>query len=71
MKTNKEIAKEIIVSYFETLASKDLLNADGFQEVMAIKFDDTDKILLEHIKAIKNIMEKAIKEIEGDTNVKD
>lgn len=70
MKTNKEIAKEIIVSYFETLASKDLLNAGGFQEVMAIKFDDTDKILLEHIKAIKNIMEKAIKEIEGDTNVK-
>lgn len=66
MKTNKEIAKEIIVSYFETLGSKDLLNADGFQEIMAIKFDDTDKILLEHIKAIKNIMEKAIKEIEGD-----
>ena len=65
MKTNKEIAKEIILSYFETLASKDLLNADGFQEIMAIKFDDTDKILLEHIKAIKNIMEKAIKEIEG------
>lgn len=71
MKTNKEIAKEIIVSYFETLGSKDLLNVDGFREVMAIKFDDTDKILLEHIKAIKNIMEKATKEIEGDTNVKD
>lgn len=65
MKTNKEIAKKIIVSYFETMASKDLLNADGFQEMIAIKFDDTDKILLEHIKAIKNIMEKAIKEIEG------
>ena len=66
MKTNKEIAKEIVVSYFEALASKDLLNADGFQVVMRIKFDDTYKILLEHIKAIKNIMEKAIKEIEGD-----
>ena len=41
MKTNKEIAKEIILSYFEALASKDLLNADGFQEIMAIKFDDS------------------------------
>lgn len=66
MKSNKEIAKEIIVSYFETLASKDLLNPVGFQEFISIKFDDTDKILLEHIKAIKNIMEKAINEIEKE-----
>lgn len=66
MKTNKEVAKEIIVSYFEALSSKDLINAYGFNVLMAIKFDDTNKILLEHIKAIKNVMEKAIKEIEGD-----
>lgn len=34
-------------------------------------FNEIDEFLLKHIKAIKNIMEKAIKEIEGDTNVKD
>lgn len=63
-KTNTEIAKEIIVGYFESLADKDMLNLDGFSELMSIKFDEDNKVLLEHIKAIRNIMDGAIKEIE-------
>ena len=63
MKSNKEVAKEIIVSYYEALAGKDMLNSDGYMEVVAIKFND--EVLLEHIKAVKNIMDKAIKEMES------
>lgn len=63
--TNVEVAKQIVLSYLENLASKDMINYEGLQEVMAIKFDKTNKILLEHIKAIKNIMENAIKELES------
>lgn len=32
---------------------------------MAVKLDKTNKILLEHIKAIKTIMENAIKDLES------
>ena len=64
-KTNVEIAKEIIVGYFESMANKDQLNFLGFQEVMALKFDKNNEVLLEHIKAIKNIMENAIKDLES------
>lgn len=58
------VAKQIVISYFENLANKDTINFAGLQEIMAIKSDKTNKILLEHIKAIKNIMEKAIEELE-------
>lgn len=64
-KTNIEIAKEIIVGYFESKVNKDQLNFEGFQELMALKFDENNEVLLEHIKAIKNIMENAIKELES------
>ena len=63
--SNVEIAKEITISYFENKASKDQLNFEGFQEVMALKFDENNEVLLEHIKTIKNIMENAIKELES------
>lgn len=67
MKSNVEIAKEIVCGYFENLLSNDKLSFGGMQELADIKFDTTNKILLEHIKAIKNIFEKAIDEIEkGD-----
>ena len=63
--SNVEIAKEIIISYFESKASKDQLNFVGYQEVIALRFDEKNAVLLEHIKAIKNIMENAIKELES------
>lgn len=69
---NKDVAKEIILAYFYQLSSLDRLNGDGVAEVFAIKRDD--KVLLEHIKAVKNIFEKAIKEMEDEsvqTNNKD
>lgn len=68
MKSNVEIAKEIVCGYFESLSAKCKLNFDGIQELADIKFDTTNKILLEHIKAIKNIFEKAIDEIEKGDN---
>ncbi len=68
MKSNVEIAKEIICGYFESLLSNNKLSFGGIQELADIKFDTTNKILLEHIKAIKNIFEKAIDEIEKGDN---
>ena len=68
--TNVEVAKQIVLSYLENLANKDMITYDGLIEVMAIKSDKTNKVLLEHIKAIKNIMENAINELEnkGDSS---
>lgn len=63
--TNVEVAKQIVLSYLENLANKDMITFEGLQEVIAIKNDKTNKILLEHIKAIKNIMENAIKDLES------
>lgn len=68
MKSNVEIAKEIICGYFENLSVNDKLSFGGMQELADIKFDTTNKILLEHIKAIKSIFEKAIDEIEKGDN---
>lgn len=62
MKTNKEIAKEIVLSYFNELSNKDRLGVAGFKEIFNIRTND--EALLEHIKALKNIFEKAIKEME-------
>lgn len=63
--SNTDVAKQIVLSYLENLANKDMITYEGLQEIMAIKFDKTNKILLEHIKAIKSIMENAIKELES------
>ena len=63
--SNVEVAKQIVLSYLENLASKDMITYEGLREAMAIKFDKTNKILLEHIKAIKTIMENAIKDLES------
>lgn len=62
--SNVEVAKQIVLGYFENLANKDMITFEALQELMAIKSDKTNKILLEHIKAIKNIMENAIKDLE-------
>ena len=66
--SNVEVAKQIVLSYLENLASKDMITYEGLQEAMAIKFDKTNKILLEHIKAIKTIMENAIKDLESEND---
>lgn len=63
-KTNKEIAKDVILSYFYKMSIDDLINGTGINEVFLIKNDD--KVLLEHIKALKNIFDEAIEEIEND-----
>jgi len=63
-RTNKEIAKDVILGYFYKMSVDDLINGAGVNEVFLIKSDD--KVLLEHIKALKNIFEKAIEEIEND-----
>ena len=47
--SNVEVAKQIVLSYLENLASKDMITYEGLQEAMAIKFDKTNKILLEHM----------------------
>ena len=62
--SNTDVAKEIVLSYLENLSNKGMITYEGLQEIIAIKFDKTNKILLEHIKAIKSIMENAIKELE-------
>ena len=62
MKTYKEVAKEIVLSYFQTLSYKDKLNVNELSEILYIQNDD--KVLLQHIKAMKNIFENAIKEME-------
>ena len=60
MQKNKEIAKSMILSY---LGSKLSL------ETVAVSYEiskGNDELLLEHVKALKNIFEKAIEEIEND-----
>lgn len=63
MKTYKEVATEIIISYFENMATQDILSPHGFAEIYEIKHDD--KVLLEHIEALINIFTKAKEEIES------
>lgn len=58
---SKEIAREIISNY---LTSTSNFNVSIMSEAVRVRHDD--KILLEHIKELKNIFEEAIKEIEND-----
>lgn len=64
MKTNLNVAREIVFGYFESMASKDMMNGDGYRELMEIKFDETGERLKQHIIAMKNIFEKALEELE-------
>lgn len=56
----KEVAKKIILSYLNQN-----LDFEWIQTIYEIN-SDNDEILLEHIKYIRNIFDKAIKEIEGE-----
>ena len=57
------VAKEIVEAYFSHLADKDSLSYDGLAELFLIKNDT--RVLLQHLKAINTIFEKAIKELEN------
>lgn len=59
-----ELAKELIESYFERLATFEHINIEGLREVMLIRQDD--KVLLEHIKAWINILTDAKEELEKE-----
>ena len=62
VKTNKEVAKEIIVNYFDSICYKQQeLSKDILVEKMLVQTDDD--VLLEHIKSLRNIFDKAIKEM--------
>lgn len=56
-----KFAKEFISAYYQSLASKDQLNHEGYIEILNINNDEN--VLLEHCIALKNILEKAIEEL--------
>ncbi len=62
--TDKQLAKDLIIAYFQDLASKDKINAEGLVEMLNINTDD--RYLLEHIKAWINILTRAKEEIESE-----
>jgi len=63
-KRSVTLAKDLIVSYFDRLASMDRINVQGLAEAYLIKNDD--KALLEHIKAWINILNDAKEELEKE-----
>lgn len=63
---NKELAKAIIIAYLSSNDNGDF-TPEGLITMWEIK-NGNDDLLLEHIKALKNIFEKAIGEIENESN---
>ena len=59
---NKELAKAIITAY---LNSSGDFTPEGLLTMYEIS-NGNDELLLKHVKALKNIFEKAIKEIESE-----
>ena len=59
---NKEFAKRLIISYLDQEPKP-----DNVLTIWEIK-NGNDELLLEHIKALRNIFDNAIKEMEGDKN---
>ena len=60
MERNKEIAKHIILANLN--GSLTLESVSAMYEIA----NGNDDILLDHVKALKNIFEKAIEEIENE-----
>ena len=60
---NKELAKAVITSYLGTS-----LTPLGMNDIYEIR-GGNDELLLEHIKALRNIFEAAIKEIEDGQEI--
>ena len=67
-KRSVELAKDLIVGYFDSLSNKDMLNSTGFIEAIAVRTDDA--VLLEHIKAWINILSSARDTLEDELNEK-
>lgn len=63
-----EFAREFISSYFSDLSNEDKLNANGYMEFFDIQHDN--KVLLEHCIAIRNLLNKAIEELESKNEEK-
>ena len=61
---HKELAKNVITAY---LSKNGDFTTDGFLVMYEIN-SGNDELLLEHIKALRNIFDNAIKEMEGDNN---
>ena len=61
MKTPKEVAKEIVITYLPNTAFS---AAERLDEICKISEDD--KVLLKHINVIINIMKKAKKQIQEE-----
>ena len=59
---NKELAKAIICAYLNQNGD---FTPEGLFTIYEIH-NGNDEILLEHVKALKNIFEKAIEEIESE-----
>lgn len=59
---NKEIASAVIKSYLGTG-----LSSRGLSTIYEINMGNNE-LLLEHVKALKNIFERAIKEMEDEMN---
>lgn len=56
----KAVAKEIICTYLSRWATN-----DGLRDICDIR-SDNEKIFLGHLKAIRNIFDVAIQDMEGD-----
>lgn len=65
-KRSVELAKDLIISYFDSLSNKDMLNPTGFIEAIAVRSDDA--VLLEHVKAWINILSSARDTLEDELN---
>lgn len=57
-----KVAKSFVI---KILANNDNPTADGMYEIFQIQSGDKE-LLIEHIKAIRNIMDKALKELENE-----
>lgn len=65
-----EYVKTAISLVIKILQNNDNPTSEGLYEIFEIQRGNK-KIIIEHIKAIKNIMDKALEELEGsDSDVK-
>ena len=66
MKSNRELAKDIILAYLDMAIYTG--NNEAIRSKLSILVDEADKnneVLNEHIKAVANIFNNAIKEMEN------
>lgn len=68
MSKNIEVAKQVVLSYFSDLSHKGQLSKNGILEIIELNSDKTNERLLEHLKALVEIFNDAIKEIEKGEN---